>query len=326
MSSPSRSLSRTDPASRPATPPWGRIGVFMLIATGFHALCALPFWILEDGISHPLYSWVISIGMFGPLIASVVLAKAVERTSWRESVSLQFRGRWKSLALWIPLAVIVMLTLNILSAVLMVLRGVPGDLSGQSWAALLTEQLSEAGAPMPTAAAVALVLGATVFNLLVTVVPAFGEEIGWRGWLWQRLKPAGFTVAITLGGVLWSLWHLPVTLIGHNYPGAPRSLAIGMFLIACVAMNFLFGAITERCGGNPIPAAFAHATLNSTLGVIIAIVSTSETAEAMNWFIDTPLGAVGIALLVVAAYVIMPRDARSSFGGSGDAPPGIGVE
>ncbi|MDO5663387.1 MAG: CPBP family intramembrane metalloprotease, partial [Brachybacterium sp.] len=184
----------------------------------------------------------------------------------------------------------------------------------------ITDQFAEAGAPMSTTTAVMLVLAIAAIGLLITVLPALGEEIGWRGYLWQRLKPLGFTGAITVGGVAWSLWHLPVVLIGHNYPGLARPWAIAMFIVACVAMNYLFGAITERAGGNPIPAAFAHSTLNSTLGLVLGIIATSETPEAMSWVIDTPIGLTGIVLMTLLAALVMPRAARRTFGPHPEVP------
>lgn len=302
------------PAASDAAPRWRRVLVFLAIAYALFALVAIPFWFLPGGITHPLYTWAISLAMFSPALATLVVVKVLDKGSWRDAVGLRFRGRWGLIGRWSVLAVLLVLALNTLSAVLMVLRGVPGDLSGRTWAMQSAQLLSEAGAPMPTGAAVALILAGTMVNLLVTVLPALGEEIGWRGWLWRELKPLGFTGAVTVGGVAWSLWHLPVVLIGHNYPGAPRHLAVAMFIIACVALNFLYGALTERAGGSPVPAAFGHTTLNSTLVLAISVVSTADTAGSMNWFVDTPLGAIGIVLVVLAGYLVMPRSARDSFG------------
>src|SRR5699024_7502068 len=250
--------------------------------------------------------------MFAPTVASVVVAKFVDRTSWRDAVGLRFRGRWRRILLWAPLAVLLVLGLNLATAVLMVLRGVPGDLTGRTWAAELTRTLSAQGVEMPTGAAIALVLVSAAFGVLLTVVPALGEEIGWRGWLRRELAPLGPWAAIVLGGVIWSLWHVPVTLIGHDYPGQPRWAAVAMFVPVCIALNHLYSAITERAGGNPIPAAFAHATLNSTLGLAIGVVATSGTPEGLNWFLDTPLGVTGIGLTSAVAFLIMPRRGRAS--------------
>lgn len=289
---------------------WRSVIIFAAVAYGLFALCAAPFWVLEGGIAHPLYTLVIGGGMIAPTIASVVVAKLVDRTSWRDAVGLRFRGRWARILIWAPLAVLLLFGINLATALLMVLRGVPGDLTGSTWATEVSRSMTEQGAEMPTAAAVALVLAGTLVVTLVNVVPALGEEIGWRGWLWRELKPLGPLPAIVVGGAIWSLWHLPVTLIGHNYTGQPRWAAAAMFIPACIALNYLFVAITERAGGNPIPSAFAHSTFNSTLGLAIGIVATSDTAGALNWFLDTPMGLFGIVLVAAVAFLVMPRGRR----------------
>ena len=290
---------------------WRSVLIFCAVAYGVLALCAAPFWVLEGGIAHPLYTLVIGAGMFAPTIASVVVAKLVDRTSWRDAVGLRFRGRWTAILLWSPLAIAIVLSLNVATAVLMVLRGVPGDLTGGTWAAETTRAMSAQGVEMPLGAAIALVLAVSAIGLLVTTIPALGEEIGWRGWLRRELAPLGPWAPIVLGGAIWSLWHLPIVLIGYNYAGEPRWAAVAMFVPACIALNFLYTAITERAGGNPIPAGFAHATLNSTLGLAIGVVATSETMDGLNWFLDTPLGLTGIALAAAAAFLIMPRRRRA---------------
>lgn len=286
---------------------WRSVLLFTAVAYGVLALCAAPFWMLEGGISHPLFTLVIGVGMFAPTIASVVVAKLVDRTSWRDAVGMRFRGRWKAILLWSPLAIVIVLGINVATAVLMVLRGVPGDLTGGTWAAETTRAMSSQGVEMPLGAAIALVLAVSAIGVLVTTLPALGEEIGWRGWLRRELAPLGPWASIVLGGAIWSLWHLPIVLIGYNYTGEPRWAAVAMFIPACIALNLLYTAITERAGGNPIPAGFAHATLNSTLGLALGVVATSETMEGLNWFIDTPLGLIGIVLTAAAGLAIMPR-------------------
>ncbi|GAA1489231.1 hypothetical protein GCM10009626_19770 [Brachybacterium sacelli] len=278
-----------------------------MIAYGLFALCALPFWFLPGGITHPLFTPVIAVGMLAPAVASVILAKGVEKTSWRTRVGLRFRGRWRALLLWGPLALVLMVALGLLGAMLMVLRGVPGDLTARTWLTLATEQLSAAaGAEIPPAAAAAAVIATTAFGIAVTTVFALGEEIGWRGWLWPALKPLGRVRASVLGGIIWSLWHLPVLAIGYNYAGQPRAAAIGMFLLPCIAMSLLFNALTERAGGNPIPAAIAHATSNSATPLLIGLVSSAQTASALNPFVDNASGVVGVALLLLAGATVMP--------------------
>lgn len=287
--------------------PWRRIGLFMVISYGVLALAAIPFWLLADGVAHPLYVWVIGLGMFGPTIASVVLAKGVERTSWRTRVGLRFRGRWRALLLWAPLSVLIVLALHVLTAVIMVLRGVPGDLSGRTWYRTTQAVYVEAlGSEVHPLVIVLFALVALVLGMAVTTVGTAGEEIGWRGWLWPALKPLGIVPGAVVGGVIWALWHLPIMLIGHNHPGAPRPAAIAMVLLPCIAMTLLFGALTERAGGNPLPAALAHGAVNSLGGTVIGLVATTETTAAMSLYVDTLMGVTGVIAMAVTGLVLMP--------------------
>src|SRR5699024_4323459 len=143
---------------------WRSVIIFVAVAYGLFAAFAAPFWMLEGGIAHPLYSTVIGAGMFAPTIASVVVAKFVDRTSWRDAVGLRFRGRWRRILLWAPLGLLLMLAINAATAVLMVLRGVPGDLTGGTWAAEVTRSMAAGGADLPAAAAVSIVVGITVIG------------------------------------------------------------------------------------------------------------------------------------------------------------------
>ncbi|MFC0673962.1 CPBP family intramembrane glutamic endopeptidase [Brachybacterium hainanense] len=287
--------------------PWKAVGIYVAISWGMLWVFALPFWWLPRGIADPLFTPVIAVGMLSPAIASLIVAKAIERTSWRTRVGLRFRGRWKALLVWTPLAALLVLAAHAIAAVIMVLRGVPGDLTGRSWAQLGAAQLSEAaGTEIGAGAAVTVMLVSMLVGILITAVPALGEEIGWRGWLWPALKPLGLPRAVALGGIIWSLWHLPIMLIGYNYPGAPRAAAIAMFLVPCIAMNLLFGAITERAKGNPIPAAFAHAALNAGLGTMLGIFSTQATAAQLNLFLDTALGLIGAIVIACLGVLVMP--------------------
>ena len=63
-----------------------------------------------------------------------------------------------------------------------------------------------------------IVLTATVYSLVGMVFGA-GEELGWRGYLQERLiQRFGLSKGIICLGLLWSFWHLPLLLAGYNYP------------------------------------------------------------------------------------------------------------
>lgn len=42
------------------------------------------------------------------------------------------------------------------------------------------------------------------------LIPAFGEELGWRGFLLPKLLPMGRRRALLLHGSIWGAWHWPI--------------------------------------------------------------------------------------------------------------------
>lgn len=62
---------------------------------------------------------------------------------------------------------------------------------------------------------------------------AFGEELGWRGYLLLRLRDAGFPKPLLLSGVIWAAWHYPLILSGI-YPLGPSG---GSVLVASVVFT-----------------------------------------------------------------------------------------
>jgi membrane protease YdiL (CAAX protease family) len=288
--------------------PWRRIGLFILLSYGLFALIAAPFWFLTGGIAHPAYTWVIAVGMWAPAIASLILAKGVERTSWRTRVGLRFRGRWLRILAWIPAAFVLVVAVLVLGIVASSLRGLPTDLTGRTWLRIsLAQTAAETGQEVPAIVLVLIVVLAAAAGLAVTFLGALGEEIGWRGWLWPALTPLGRVPAAIVGGVIWSLWHLPVVLIGHNYPGESRPAAVAMFVLPCIAMTLLFGAITDRAAGSPLPAALAHAALNSLAGTLLGLAATEQTMAHYNSFVDGPLGLIGTVLMGVLGLALLVR-------------------
>ncbi len=100
---------------------------------------------------------------------------------------------------------------------------------------------------------------------IIIFIPAFGEEWGWQGYMMPKLfelmpKPA----AVIVGGIIWGLWHAPLTVAGHNYgvdyPGYPF-VGIGLMCISCVGMNALLTLLTEKTH-SIYPASFCHMVNN----------------------------------------------------------------
>ena len=100
---------------------------------------------------------------------------------------------------------------------------------------------------------------------------ALGEEEGWRGYMMPKLIHLwGMKKALIAGGVIWGLWHAPLTCIGHNfgtgYPGFPY-VGILLMCVMCTLMGILLTFVTVRT--NSIwPAAIMHAVNNASPSIL----------------------------------------------------------
>jgi len=65
-----------------------------------------------------------------------------------------------------------------------------------------------------------VLLGGTITGLTVTSIAAFGEELGWRGFLHRHWQSMGFWKRSLLIGVIWGIWHAPMIRRGQRDDGA----------------------------------------------------------------------------------------------------------
>jgi uncharacterized protein len=144
--------------------------------------------------------------------------------------------------------------------------------------------------PMVTFAAVLLVGGA--FTLPLTI----GEEYGWRGYLLPRVLPLGQVRATFVLAAIWGVWHLPILLIGLNYPGQPLWAVLPVFIATVALTAFPFTWLYVSSGGSVLVVAVMHAVLNAL----------SDTFTSSRYIPDgNPLvvgggGLVGAAILLAA--------------------------
>ena len=119
----------------------------------------------------------------------------------------------------------------------------------------------------------------------------------------KLLKITGRKRALIIGGVIWGLWHAPLTCIGHNfgtdYPGFPY-LGIVCMCIFCTLMGVLLTFITEK-SGSVWPAAIMHAVNNSNPSILGGFMNPDNKTT------DLPIGMIAmcIALLAVAIPVMI---------------------
>jgi len=89
---------------------------------------------------------------------------------------------------------------------------------------------------------------------LVTLIPGFGEEFGWRGYMLPHLAHSlSARKAVALHAVIWWAWHLPVlvdTGIQAGVAGAGEaSIPVGLSVAVSVVAVVIIGAIPSILHG-----------------------------------------------------------------------------
>ncbi len=148
---------------------------------------------------------------------------------------------------------------------------------------------------VPDWALLLLVGGQTVVvGPILGLLVAFGEEYGWRGYLQGELVKMGTVRGILLVGVIWGLWHAPIIVMGHNYPGYP---VLGPILMTAytVGLAFLFGYAVLKSGSVWL-AAFLHALNNQVASfLMVAVYTPDDVAFSFG---------IGVYSLIVWAVVV----------------------
>ncbi len=150
-----------------------------------------------------------------------------------------------------------------------------------------------------------VLLGTVVFSaltvgMLVTLLSAFGEELGWRGYLLTNLLPLGKMRACLITGVIWGVWHAPGIMMGNLYPGYPY-LGTLMITVMCVLLGIIFGWL-RIASGSLWPAVVAHAALNTMLLAYLP----SFLVTGVNPVLGGGTGVIGLGVMAaVAAYIYL---------------------
>ncbi|WP_069160037.1 CPBP family intramembrane glutamic endopeptidase [Nocardia altamirensis] len=161
--------------------------------------------------------------------------------------------------------------------------------------------------------AIAAIIQAIAVTTLSTLPFALGEELGWRGWLLPQLnRRFGLSAGILATGLIWALWHAPLTLLGYTYPNLGAWAAVA-FLGFCVPFGAILGWLRMRTG-SIWPGAVAHAAFNANAVVFSTLDSpTRETNPLLTGY-----GFVGWGVLTVTAAILFTWfPVRSPTGRSG---------
>ena len=254
------------------------------------------FLALGEGWSSAATPAVLVAYMFVPMLVAILVQKLVKHEGVIKPLQVSFKlNRWFLVA-WLlpPLLAIGALGVSLLFPGVQYTPDMAGlfDVFGQN---LSPEQVAQMRAQMEALPVsyfwIALMQG-LIAGITVNAVVAFGEELGWRGFLLREFRHLGFWRASLLIGLIWGIWHAPVILQGHNYPQHPLA-GVGMMVIWCMLLTPIIVYVRGKAR-SVIAAAIIHGTLNGTAGLAILMVRGGN---------DLTVGLTGVAGFVVLLLV-----------------------
>jgi len=126
-----------------------------------------------------------------------------------------------------------------------------------------------------------------------SLLRAYGEEMGWRGFLLPRLQARmnGLQASLLIG-LIWWTWHLPVRL----NPGHFQWMVNLIYLAEILSLSVILTWLRNSTPGTLVPVIILHAAINSGLDTIRM---PDETWYQLRWH----LYLAGAALLM-AGFIL----------------------
>lgn len=283
------------------------VGITFFITYGYCFLLLYPVVQGEslNGVPSLKAQLMVVVVMFFPAIG-VLLTRLITKEGFRDSwLRPHIRGNVKYyLMAWFGPGILSLLG----AAVYFLLFPSQFDPScGYLVAVMESSGQSVESLPMPLGALMIVqCLQGLLLAPVMNFVTCFGEEWGWRGYLLPKLsKQLPPLPTLLISGIIWGLWHAPLTAIGHNYgmdyPGFPFA-GIGMMCLFCVTVGIFFSYVTLKTG-SCIPAIIGHGAVNG-----IAAIGMYFTKDGGNPFVGpVPTGIIGMLPFILAAAVVAVR-------------------
>ena len=209
------------------------------------------------------------LGVIGPLVTGIgftYFTRDIEgrRDYWKRIVDFK-----RIPAKWYLVIFLFVPVLNGLAALLDRMSGGTGGTWGEAARNVLSDPLS------------------IVPSILFASLIPFIEELGWRGYVLDRLqeKHTALVSSLILGAV-WSLWHLPLFFVPGSYQAGlgVGSLAFWLFMIGIVPLNLPFTWIYNNTGRSTLAVILFHVMVNFT-GELMALSERADTLSIALWFV-----------------------------------------
>lgn len=142
---------------------------------------------------------------------------------------------------------------------------------------------------------------AYIVSLTLNAVFALGEEIGWRGYLLDRVQASGMGIVKSsiIVGAIWGIWHASaIILLGHNYPDN-RLAGVFLFTIYTITAT-LPHLFVRQVSSSVLPAASLHGSINAVWGLTILTTDLPREVAGLG-----PIGYVAWTAISLILYLAL---------------------
>lgn len=215
---------------------------------------------------------LLMLGLCGPAVAGVGLTYLTQDKTGRSDYWQRVIDPKRISFRWYLVIFLFFPALSILAALLAVLSGGSGVIWGKA-----VEQL------------------ALVTTLITLFLPAFLEELGWRGYVLDRLQSRwSALISSLILGILWAFWHTPLFFFKDSiqYKMGFGSLAFWSFIIGTVFVTIYLTWIFNNTHRSTLSAILWHAWANGIAGVLTLTEQASYYLTAL-WLL------VAIAIILI---------------------------
>lgn len=142
------------------------------------------------------------------------------------------------------------------------------------------------------------------------LIGAFGEELGWRGFLLPKMMSGGVKHPYLACGLVWASWHLPLIALGGFYQTDNPLLIALIYGLGIIAMSFVFSELRVRSGSVWV-AGIAHAAHNFFFQFAFPVLLLTVPGSHSDLW-DMVAGDTGlcIAVLYIATYLVFRQILR----------------
>jgi membrane protease YdiL (CAAX protease family) len=240
--------------------------------------------------------------MFIPTVCVLIVEKLVHKEKIKTPLMISFKiNKWFFVAwLFMPLVTISTMGINLLFPDVAYNSEMTGILDRVT-TLLPPDQIEQAKASikaLPISYFWIVLIQGLIAGITINAVAAFGEELGWRGFLLKQFSGMPFLKASLVIGSIWGIWHAPLILMGHNYPQHPQ-IGVLMMVGLCILLTPFFLYITIKAK-SVIAAAIMHGTMNATVGLsIMAITGGNDLTSGIAGL----AGFIAFSLFLIVLFI-----------------------